>query len=73
MHEWSEAGRIPEELYKESAKLGIVATMAAGGRIPADEPYYKGIPLPGGVKPEEWDQFHDLVLIEELHRPDFGA
>ena len=27
-----------------------------------------GIRLPGGVKPEEWDGFHDLVVLDEIAR-----
>ena len=51
------------------------SALAAGTRIPNAQkhPYWKDIRLPGGVKPEEWNGFHDLVLIEELHKPDFGG
>lgn len=49
--------------------------MAAGPHIPMDDenPYWKDIRLPGGVKNEDWNGFHDLILIESLHSPDFGA
>lgn len=49
--------------------------MAAGPHIPDDDenPYWRDIALPGGVKHKDWNGFHDVVLIEELHRPDFGA
>lgn len=49
--------------------------MAAGPHIPMDDenPYWRDIPLPGGVKHEDWNGFHDLILIEALHSPDFGA
>lgn len=49
--------------------------MAAGPHIPTgdSDPYWKDIRLPGGVKHEDWNGFHDLILIEQLHTPDFGA
>lgn len=51
------------------------SAMAAGAHIPTDDenPYWKDIRLPGGVPAKDWDGFHDLVLIEALHSPDFGA
>ncbi|KAK9896006.1 putative acyl-CoA dehydrogenase [Cystobasidium minutum MCA 4210] len=75
MFEWTEAGQIPPEVYQESAKRGIVAAMAAGAHIPTDDenPYWKDIRLPGGVSAKDWNGFHDLILIEALHAPDFGA
>jgi alkylation response protein AidB-like acyl-CoA dehydrogenase len=30
--------------------------------------YLHGQKLPGGVEPNEWDGFHDLVVIDEIAR-----
>lgn len=27
-----------------------------------------GLALPGGIKPEEWDTFHSIILNDELYR-----
>lgn len=35
---------------------------------PADARYTGGLPLPGGVKPEEWDLFHSIIMNDELNR-----
>jgi hypothetical protein len=40
--------------------------IAAGRAIP---PEWAGkYPVIGGIKPKEWDGFHDLVLWDELYR-----
>jgi alkylation response protein AidB-like acyl-CoA dehydrogenase len=30
--------------------------------------YLQGQRLPGGVSPQEWDGFHDLIVIDEIAR-----
>lgn len=27
-----------------------------------------GLSLPAGIEPEEWDVFHNLVVVDELNR-----
>jgi len=47
----------------------MLIPFALGVSIP--ERFYKmanGIKLPGGVPPQEWDNFHDFILIDELYR-----
>ena len=40
--------------------------MAAGKSIPSE--WAGKFPIMGGVKPEEWDGFHDFVIRDELNR-----
>jgi len=64
--EWDQAAKLPLELWTKMAEDGILMPSAAGGPIPAE---WRGkYPLIGGVKPEEWDGFHDFVLHDEFGR-----
>lgn len=40
--------------------------MAAGKSIPSE--WAGKFPVMGGVKPEEWDGFHDFIIHDELNR-----
>lgn len=55
---WDQAKEIPPSEYKRIADHGILCAIAAGGTGWPDEEYSKGIPVPGGIKKEEWDAFH---------------
>lgn len=35
---------------------------------PAQPKYMGGLSLPGGVRHDEWDGFHSVVLADELSR-----
>ncbi|GAA5878916.1 hypothetical protein JCM16303_007228 [Sporobolomyces ruberrimus] len=65
---WDQAKEIPPSEYKRIADHGILCAIAAGGTGWPDEEYSKGIPVPGGIKKEEWDAFHNLILLDELSR-----
>ncbi|GAA5910744.1 uncharacterized protein JCM6883_000299 [Sporobolomyces salmoneus] len=67
-YEWDQAKEIPPEEYKRIADFGILCAIAAGGTGWPDEEYSKGIPVPGGIPSEEWDAFHNLILLDELSR-----
>ena len=49
-------------MYKRYAKLGYLVTM------PPDKKYMGSIILPGGIKAEDWDEFHTLIMVDELAR-----
>ncbi|GAA5854264.1 hypothetical protein JCM3766R1_004140, partial [Sporobolomyces carnicolor] len=66
--EWDQAKEIPPAEYKRIADFGILAAIAAGGNGWPDEEYSKGIPVPGGIPKEDWDAFHNLILLDELSR-----
>jgi alkylation response protein AidB-like acyl-CoA dehydrogenase len=36
--------------------------------FPLAKEYLDGQNLPGGIKPEDWDGFHDLIVIDEVAR-----
>ncbi|PVH95515.1 acyl-CoA dehydrogenase-like protein [Periconia macrospinosa] len=63
--EWAEAGAVPASLYHECAKAGLLVPIASGKSIPKEWSHY---PIVAGIKPEEWDGFHDFVLWDELIR-----
>ena len=63
--EWEAAGEVPKDVYLKCAKDGLLMPIAAGRKIPKE---WYGYPIIGGIKPEEWDGFHDLVLWDELYR-----
>ncbi|KEF51432.1 uncharacterized protein A1O9_12581 [Exophiala aquamarina CBS 119918] len=64
--DWDDAQSIPPEVYEAAARDGVLMPMAAGSRIP--EEWCGKYPIIGGVKPEEWDGFHDLILHDEFGR-----
>ncbi|GAA5980538.1 hypothetical protein JCM11641_006673 [Rhodosporidiobolus odoratus] len=66
-HAWDEAHEIPPQEFKRIADAGILAAVAAGADGWPSE-YAQGIPVPGGIEPEDWDSFHNLILVDELSR-----
>lgn len=58
---WDEAKAIPAADYKRVADAGILAAIAAGGDGWQIE-YAKGVPVPGGIDPAQWDAFHSASL-----------
>jgi hypothetical protein len=66
VQEYEEAGVSSPELYKKAATDGLLMAFAAGSRIP--EEWRGGFPIIGGVKPEEWDGFHDVIMHVEVGR-----
>jgi len=61
VHEWDEAKQLPSDLRKKCVSWlpGIV------GAWPTK---YVGDRILGGVRPEEWDVFHELIIHDELSR-----
>ncbi|CAG8446654.1 2238_t:CDS:2 [Acaulospora colombiana] len=67
--EWDEAKKIPKELYIKAAKAGILPGVC-GAPWPTK---YAQYPPAGGVKPEEFDHFHEFVVTDELARCGSGG
>ncbi|GAA5825945.1 hypothetical protein JCM11251_000063 [Rhodosporidiobolus azoricus] len=66
--EWEEETKtVDPAVYQQAAKDGIVTCLAWGASIPREYAKEDGTVF-GGVKVEEWDGFHDMILIDELHR-----
>lgn len=62
-HEWDEAKALPRELYEKAAKAGILAACV---NHPEEE--YIPYGLPAGVKPGDFDAFHNIIVADELSR-----
>lgn len=62
---WEAAGQIPESIYAQCARDGLLVPISAGNRIPTEWTQYGII---AGIKASEWDGFHDFILWDELLR-----
>jgi len=67
--EWDEAKKVPRELYMKCAQSGWLAGVVG----PPWRTEYVGPNIAGGVKPEEFDAFHELILIDEVARCGSGG
>mmetsp|Transcript_71448 Transcript_71448/g.231393 ORF Transcript_71448/g.231393 Transcript_71448/m.231393 type:complete len:540 (-) Transcript_71448:66-1685(-) len=66
---WDDGGELPtRDIDKKIGDAGIFACLVAAEPGIGDLLRAIGMELPGGVKPEEFDSFHGLVLSEELRR-----
>ncbi|KAJ3006110.1 hypothetical protein HKX48_000300 [Thoreauomyces humboldtii] len=68
-HEWDEAKRIPQELFVKAADVGILGGI---GGSPWPSAYTERGPI-GGVKPEEYNAFHEFIICDELSRCGSGG
>ncbi|KAI8877387.1 acyl-CoA dehydrogenase NM domain-like protein [Backusella circina FSU 941] len=58
-----DSGKYPStELYQKLGAEGVLATQIGPG------PWLKGLKLPGDIKPEEFDYFHELIAHQETAR-----
>ncbi|BFZ59917.1 hypothetical protein YB2330_000939 [Saitoella coloradoensis] len=64
MSEWDENKTPPPAMYKKICKAGFNAAVL----YPLPVKYMEGVTLPGGIKPEDWDAFHDFVFNDEFAR-----
>lgn len=63
---WDDEGQLPDkEIDEKLGAFGIFATMVAYEEGVGELFEKHGITLPGGVKADEWDYFHSLVISEE--------
>lgn len=53
-----------DQVHKRHAELGYVAVAI----FPLARDHLHGQRLPGDVPAQEWDAFHDLIVIDELAR-----
>jgi alkylation response protein AidB-like acyl-CoA dehydrogenase len=68
-HEWDEKKAIPKELWIKLANSGIMGAIV-GPPWPTE---FVGDQIAGGVKPEEFDSFHELIMIDEASRCGSGG
>ncbi|ORX62960.1 acyl-CoA dehydrogenase NM domain-like protein [Hesseltinella vesiculosa] len=55
-------GKPSDELMQKLGETGLLACNVGPG------PHLKGINIPAGVKPEEFDYFHEMIVHEEFAR-----
>eukprot|EP00743_Colponemidia_sp_Colp-15_P000779 GILK01000860.1.p1 GENE.GILK01000860.1~~GILK01000860.1.p1 ORF type:complete len:565 (+),score=65.12 GILK01000860.1:52-1695(+) len=68
-HEWDEQGRIPREVFTKCAKANWLAGVC-GPPWPTE---YVGSEIAGGLSPEEFDSFHELIMVDEVARTGSGG
>ncbi|CZT52161.1 acyl-CoA dehydrogenase [Rhynchosporium secalis] len=66
--EWDEAKKVPDEIYKEMGTRGYLAGLM-GMHFPVE--YTKN--RIACVPPEKWDNFHELIMTDELSRAGSGG
>ena len=65
-HEWERNGKVPTDVIQTHSALGYMAVSVYP--LAVDHIKSQGQRLPGDIKPEEWDGFHDLIVIDEIAR-----
>ena len=66
-NKWDEAKALPRDLLQKCAKAGWLPAVV-GAPWPKDF-----APEHPDIKADEWDQFHELILIDELARTGSGS
>ncbi|GAA5838100.1 hypothetical protein JCM5353_004497 [Sporobolomyces roseus] len=65
---WEEETKcVDPKVYQQMADDGLLVVLAFGTKIPKKWAKPDGTVF-GGVKVEEWDGFHDMIVIDEIHR-----
>jgi alkylation response protein AidB-like acyl-CoA dehydrogenase len=69
---YEEAGLLTDDVaYQRCAKDGVLLAFALGVHVApkfAKMAAARGIALPAGIKPDEWNNIHDYILWDELNR-----
>jgi hypothetical protein len=66
--EWDEKKELPRSIFLKAAKAGILQAIC--GHI---DPKYFEVPLPAGIEPSKFDNFHEFVVCDELSRTGSGG
>lgn len=64
--EWEAKGHVPQNAIANHARLGYMAVSVYPLAI--DEIKTMGQRLPADIPADEWDGFHDLIVIDEIAR-----
>lgn len=62
--QWELQGSVPLDVIQRHSELGYMAVSV----YPLATDYVRDQRLPGDIKPEDWDGFHDLIVIDEIAR-----
>eukprot|EP00457_Paulinella_chromatophora_P003753 gb/GEZN01003761.1/.p1 GENE.gb/GEZN01003761.1/~~gb/GEZN01003761.1/.p1 ORF type:complete len:546 (+),score=78.53 gb/GEZN01003761.1/:46-1683(+) len=65
VHKWDEAKALPPDFLQKCAKMGLGPLMMGGKHFPKE---YATYPLPNGIKAEDLDCFHELIMLDEMAR-----
>ena len=68
INEWEEAKRIPEHIYQTVGQKGWLA-----GLMGTNYPKYLVRNTPKNVPVDKWDQYHELIITDELARCGSGG
>ncbi|EEH45394.2 uncharacterized protein PADG_01544 [Paracoccidioides brasiliensis Pb18] len=60
--EYEKQGFLPPEALRLHAEKGFTIIR------PTKREYMGGVSMPAGIEPEEWDEFHSLIVVDELSR-----
>ncbi|KAI9259106.1 acyl-CoA dehydrogenase/oxidase [Helicostylum pulchrum] len=71
-HEWSEAKAIPRSVVKRAAEIGLLNAVSGAAKKAHNSSLMK-YPLPSGIKPEDFDIFHEFICVDELSRCGSGG
>lgn len=63
---WERTGLRDEATFQQAGRDGLLLAFACGTKIDPRWVAKTGVQPPGGVKAEEWDHFHDFVLLDTL-------
>jgi alkylation response protein AidB-like acyl-CoA dehydrogenase len=64
--EWERNGSVPAEVIRKHSDLGYMAVSVYP--LAVDGIKAQRQRLPGDTNPDEWDGFHDLIVIDEVAR-----
>lgn len=53
-----------EQAHQHFSQQGYMAASV----FPLAKDHLQGMRLPGGIKPDEWNEYHDLILMDEISR-----
>jgi len=68
-YQWDEAKAVPKELFEKCHQAGWLGAVVGAPW----QTKYAGEKIAGGVKPEEFDVFHELIAIDEVARAGSGG
>lgn len=66
IQEWEKAVSVPDSIYQQAARDGLLMPIAAGPSIPSV--WKQKYPIIGDIPADEWDGFHDLIVHDEIGR-----
>ena len=69
-HEWDEKKEIPKEIFTLFAKEGYLAMLIGPHNLKKEHMKYN---LPDGITLENFDSFHELIVLDELSRCGSGG